>query len=116
MPPSEVLRKERICEWCAQSIPQQAIKCPFCHKWRNDIDKARQKAIAGFVGGIGLALLALVLLRGIIQSGAGENLLSTSGGWVVIVLLICSVGLTVMSGHYQQILKRKTGSTWPYLH
>jgi len=27
----------RVCEWCAKSIPQQAIKCPHCGGWRKDI-------------------------------------------------------------------------------
>ncbi|MGD0551044.1 MAG: hypothetical protein ABSB25_00180 [Sedimentisphaerales bacterium] len=55
--------KTRVCEWCAQSIPQQAIKCPFCHKWRNDINKARQQVIAGLLGIIVFGFLALVLIK-----------------------------------------------------
>ena len=35
--------EERKCEWCAESIPQQALRCPRCQKWRKDIDEERLK-------------------------------------------------------------------------
>ena len=28
----------RICEWCAESIPASALRCPRCQKWRKDIE------------------------------------------------------------------------------
>jgi len=31
----------RVCEWCGESIPQQALKCPRCHQWRKDIAEDR---------------------------------------------------------------------------
>ena len=33
----------RICEWCAMSILQQALICPYCRKWRKDIEHERFK-------------------------------------------------------------------------
>ena len=60
-PLPKIAERTRVCEWCAKSIPKQAVKCSFCHKWRNDINRARQKVIkviAGFVGSVFFTLLA----------------------------------------------------------
>ena len=46
----------RTCEWCAESIPQQALICPYCRTWRKDIYKARAQAY-----NFGLAALFLCL-------------------------------------------------------
>jgi len=35
----EQTRPLRKCEWCAESIPQEALRCPKCSKWRRDIVK-----------------------------------------------------------------------------
>lgn len=36
-------RTTRVCEWCGESIPQQALRCPRCQKWRKDIEEDRVK-------------------------------------------------------------------------
>jgi len=55
----------RVCECCAQSIPQEAIKCPHCHEWRRDIQHSAQRigtwlgvAILTVVCGFLLSILA----------------------------------------------------------
>ncbi len=42
----------RVCEWCAEFIPDKALKCPHCTKWRKDISEDRKKLftnVAAFV-------------------------------------------------------------------
>jgi len=38
---AEAQAATRTCEWCAESIPREALRCPRCHKWRKDIDRER---------------------------------------------------------------------------
>jgi len=33
----------RVCEWCATSIPEEALKCPHCTKWRKEFTEDRKK-------------------------------------------------------------------------
>jgi hypothetical protein len=35
----EEMQETRKCEWCAKEIPQEALKCPHCGKFRKDISK-----------------------------------------------------------------------------
>lgn len=32
---------KRKCEWCGDSIPVEALKCPSCNMWRKDIHNDR---------------------------------------------------------------------------
>jgi hypothetical protein len=34
---------ERKCEWCAETMTAQALRCPHCQKWRKDIEGDRVK-------------------------------------------------------------------------
>jgi predicted nucleic acid-binding Zn ribbon protein len=129
--------KTRVCEWCKQSIPEEAIKCSFCHKWREDIDKDRKRVMVAFAGGMGLILLAVGLIRGSSRlwcdsspdwaiaaaatSGHGVGgdyfsiikFLSSGAGWLLIVMVICAIGFLIAADHCQKVLKQKTGSKWP---
>jgi predicted nucleic acid-binding Zn ribbon protein len=57
-----VQRATRTCEWCAETIPEDALRCPRCQKWRRDIDRERVLMytfvaaifIPAFIFGIGL--------------------------------------------------------------
>jgi uncharacterized paraquat-inducible protein A len=63
----------RICEWCAESIPASALRCPRCQKWRkdieNDINITRTFAIAGTICLIFLLLGIMGAIDGIIEKG-----------------------------------------------
>lgn len=53
----------RLCEWCSESIPTEAVKCPFCQNWRKDIKRNRELGYRWVVGGIlGIALTVLLIL------------------------------------------------------
>ena len=121
MPTSEVLGKERICEWCAKPIDQEAIKCPFCHKWRNDINKARQIVIMGFIGSVVLAVTAVMVFlkktspdRYFGNSNSIKEFLSSGAGRLAIILLVGSAIFLVVAEYFQKVLKRKTGSYLPF--
>ncbi len=49
----------RVCDWCAESISRQALKCPHCHKWRRDIAQGRRTIKAAITASSVLACLAL---------------------------------------------------------
>ena len=51
----------RVCDWCATSISEQALKCPHCGKWRKEIAEERGRLIGnavctviGIIGCVGL--------------------------------------------------------------
>jgi hypothetical protein len=50
-----------ICEWCGESIPQQALKCPRCMKWRTDIAHDRQKIMLGYMSSLFFFMVAVFL-------------------------------------------------------
>ncbi len=47
----------RVCEWCAESISEKALKCPHCAKWRKDIAEDRKN----FFTNLAASILLLVL-------------------------------------------------------
>jgi len=53
---AETPQQGRVCESCAQTIPVQALKCPHCQEWRNDIQYDRSMKygwmILGPLGGL----------------------------------------------------------------
>src|SRR5208282_4798128 len=34
---------KKECEWCRELIHIDALKCPYCHKWRKDIAEDRKR-------------------------------------------------------------------------
>ena len=55
-----VLSPARVCEWCAESIPQQAMKCPRCSRWRKDLESDSRTAVTATVLAV-ISLAAIVL-------------------------------------------------------
>jgi hypothetical protein len=63
MTTATVEQATRACEWCAEQIPQRAVRCPRCQKWRKDIEQGRVLCyiwsslviFPGFVFGLGFA-------------------------------------------------------------
>jgi len=62
----------RICEWCAESIPKQALKCPRCTKWRKDIEEDRRNYINRLLGGI-IFVASCVVLFGLVWAGSTRD-------------------------------------------
>lgn len=50
----------RICEWCAESIPQKALRCPRCHNWRRDIVNDRRRVVVGILIEAGFMILGCI--------------------------------------------------------
>ncbi len=121
--------KTRVCEWCAKTIPEESFKCPFCHKWRNEIHEVRQRIIVYLVICIATAIgsfMALnVAVRSIIRSTpyrfrggdditVGEFLSSDDGG-IAFLLLIGAFTFAFLIGRERRILKKKYGLNWTSL-
>jgi hypothetical protein len=73
----------RPCEWCAELIQSDALKCPKCRKWRKDIDQDRLRA---YGWGMSWVVAAGVLLEGFAAGAWKEcsfaGLFSSQGGGV----------------------------------
>ena len=82
----------RVCEWCAETISADALKCPHCTKWRKDIDQDRIKCYSWSFGSILPATLSFVGARqgwweyG--ESSFGNFLTSLSGLLVIAGFLV----------------------------
>lgn len=106
----------RVCEWCAESIPAQAFRCPKCQKWRKDIDQER---VLSYVWGGAVFFPALLFFVGM-QNGwwlrmRGFYFYEFSVG----AFLTSFSGLAVLAGfsitgylcwHYYAKVSRKIGS------
>ncbi len=55
----------RECEWCAESIPEKALKCPHCTKWRKDIAEDRKKFFTHATGSVVLCVLSAIFFIGV---------------------------------------------------
>ncbi len=96
----------RICEWCAESIPGQALRCPKCQKWRKDIDQER---VLSYVWGFASLVPAVFFVAGV-ENGLWLSLrafLMSMSGWIVLGgFLICGYFSLV----YYARVSRKIGS------
>lgn len=54
------MTSSRVCEWCSTSIPETALKCSHCQKWRKDIDEDRIKSYCW--GGVAFFLMAFLFM------------------------------------------------------
>ena len=72
----------RVCEWCAESIPKQALKCPRCTKWRKDIEVIWRNYIIALIGSLSLAICCVVGFSEVNeQSSKSPTLNELSGVW-----------------------------------
>lgn len=55
----------RVCEWCATSIPEEALKCPHCTKWRKDIAEDRKQFFTHATGSVVLCVLSAIFFIGV---------------------------------------------------
>jgi hypothetical protein len=106
----------RVCEWCAETIPEKALRCSHCQKWRKDIEKEK---ILSYVWG-----LAAIVPAGLFAVGSKERwwmegslihgyefsftlFLTSVSGLAVIASFIIAGSL---SWHYYAKVSRKIGS------
>ena len=118
----------RVCEWCAKSIPQQAIKCPHCRGWRKDIYKDRIKCYFwSAIGGISMGLFIAGYRLGWwheLKTSPGqlgslfpsyefsfEAFLTSYSGIIIFIGIILGVLLSLV---YGVKVSRKIGSWWWY--
>jgi hypothetical protein len=123
----------RICEWCAESIPAVALRCPRCQKWRKDIENdiiiSRTFAIAGTICLIFILLGIMGAIDGIIEKGVrwketeieilGSRVPTTYG--YITPVGITPVGFILIAGciisfavytYYYIKASRKMGTWW----
>jgi hypothetical protein len=72
---------KRICEWCAESIPERALRCPHCTNWRKDIARDRQTFLGVSLGSlVGDILIAWAFFAGLRSGEWNEAYTTTSPG------------------------------------
>jgi hypothetical protein len=76
----------RTCRACASRVPQAAIKCPSCGKYREDAE--RNRALSVGCTGLGLGL---VLLNALYKDLPADILLPSG----VAAVVLCAIGLLV---------------------
>lgn len=96
----------RVCEWCAESIPRQALKCPRCTKWRRDIGVDIQNQFAGLIGAV-VCFISSGPFIGIAL--VNEEWMLMFWSFAILALLMGLISLCVCL-HAGRNLKRKTGS------
>ena len=108
----------RACEWCAETIAQQALKCPKCSKWRKDIDQDRIKCYVwgGAVPVFPFILTYIGTAQGWWRTGGyfdghfslGAFLTSVSG-----LLIVAGFVLSIWFSYvYYARVSKKIGSWW----
>ena len=95
----------RICEWCATEIPNKALKCPNCNKWRKDIEREIIMMYTFYV--LAGALAGLAIGYNPVMSHSQETI-STIKGWSYFLSL-----LFFIPGLYYNIkVSKKMGTYW----
>jgi hypothetical protein len=93
----------QVCAWCSKSIPADAVKCPYCQKWRKDIDRDRTIAyVWGFIGAIPGAIIGVALVN-------NKSFMGTGRGTLAILSFIISFAITL---YYTARVSRKIGTWW----
>lgn len=109
----------RTCEWCAETIAQQALKCPKCSKWRKDIDQDRIKCYMWSCAGPALpvALFFIGLNEGWWTRGGFFNssfslgaFLSSASGLLVVAGFALSGWFSYV--YYARVSKKIGSWTW----
>jgi hypothetical protein len=94
---------EQVCAWCSKPIPANAVRCPYCQKWRKDIDHDRILAyVWGFIGAIPGAIIGGVLV-------IDRTFFKTGWGTITILSFIAAL---VIALYYSSKVSRKIGTWW----
>jgi len=114
----------RVCEWCAESIPEKAFKCPHCTKWRKDIAQDRSQVVGALVGMAMSAFVAVCVAfmgasQWVEEVGAWplsrhyefsiNKFLTSPAGWAVIGMAFFFLFCGYASRCAEKRLGRKTG-------
>jgi len=111
------LEAKKQCEWCRELIHVDAVKCPYCQKWRKDVQKDITKNLNWAIASIGCAVVPVLVAIGakrdrvwqeggtLFHSGSFslERFLSSFEGWIVI---LCTVGWIVCVMNVRQTRQR----------
>lgn len=96
---------DQICAWCSKPIPANAVRCPYCQKWRKDIDRDRMIAyVWGFIGVIPGSIIGVALVN-------NKPFLGTGRGTIAILIFIIALVVTL---YYSSKVSRKIGTWWWY--
>lgn len=115
---SENTNNTRVCEWCSESIPQQALRCPRCQKWRKDIDKERVQSYTWAGAAFLPALVFIVGMRNewwhqtkgfLLYEFSIETFLTSFSGLAVLAGFIVTGCLCL---YYYAKVSKKIGSWW----
>ena len=117
----------RECESCREKIHMDAIKCPHCHRWRNDIQhdiNMNLRWALSFLVPFAVAAVAIfyacseelwwddctVFRRGdFFRDFSVSRFLSSLSGWIVVLCLVSLIPLGRMNNRYVRSVRRKTG-------
>jgi hypothetical protein len=90
----------RACEWCAESIREEALKCPRCQKWRRDIAEDRRAIIKRLVAACLLLCVAVCVFSvNMKESSAQPSPFSSSQ----------------MSGVWHDKIETRQHGAWPHV-
>jgi hypothetical protein len=83
---AETVTSTRACEWCAEPIPEKALKCPHCTKWRKDIAEDRKNFFTYLAAGLAWCLFSIFLFIGVWEDSSDPSIMRSSqfaklGAW-----------------------------------
>jgi len=126
---------KKVCDWCREPIRIDALKCPHCHKWRNDIQEDINKnnrwaictvvyfviafifVVIGARSGIWAETTGWGSIAGVLNGSAPsssfslELFLSSLPGWVILFCIAGFIISSVKTNQYGKSAKRKAGGS-----
>ena len=114
----------RVCEQCAKSVSQQALQCPHCRRWREDIEKDRMAhnvwvivpiAYLGFFFFIFIGIFFSGILSGCPWRRILEKVFSVPGIYLFIgisIIGISIVSICMTSRHATRMIKKGVTKQW----
>lgn len=93
--PDTSAQDTRKCEWCAEVIPEAAVRCPKCQQWRKDIGQDRAQAY--FWGVLGI-IMFVFFLAGVREGRWGTLHLYSGSRFSVEAFLTSPGGLLILAG------------------
>jgi hypothetical protein len=97
--PEEVNENAQFCKWCSKSIPIDAVVCPYCRKWRKDIDRDR---IIAYICAVLCAIIGIIAVPIIRNDRIGN-------WWVFILAFIMAFAITL---YFTVKVSRKIRTWW----
>jgi len=114
-PPKIEASPTRTCEWCAESIPEQALVCPRCCKWRKDIEEDRRNYITALVSTLVIGVLCAAFFLCALTYSSESSGTTSITGFPGLILILIAVILIIGESRIRRAknnLKQKIGSDW----